>query len=90
MDGTWSIGSNRREKVLRLEVVRNFIKLFTVSREEDATSPWSITHSNNITLYELGTVSRRGEGLVKSAMARGNVCNGSLVKSLRLLSINLI
>ena len=54
---TRAICTDGREKVLRLQPVRDIIQFLAVPSKEDRARSWSISNTNNITLVILGAIA---------------------------------
>jgi hypothetical protein len=76
MDCTWSIGADRRKEILCFKSMGDVVKLLAVSCEKNCSASWSISNTDNVTLYILRTVASWGERLVETPVTRRNVGNG--------------
>jgi hypothetical protein len=81
VDDTWTVGSDCREEVLRLETMRDLLELFAIPGEEDRASSRSIPYAYHISLDVLRTIIGGIEWLIVSSLARGEVRNRRLVKA---------
>ena len=69
MHGSWPVGTNSREEVLRPEAVDYIVELLAVASEEDGSAARSVAHAYNVSLDIRRCVGRWIEGLVVSPVA---------------------
>lgn len=81
MDRARPIGSNSGEEVLRFMTVNDVLQLLAIASEEDRTRARSIPYADHITLQKVRTIWRWCKRLVVPPMARGLVCDRSLVEA---------
>ncbi|KAI6770773.1 hypothetical protein HG531_009628 [Fusarium graminearum] len=55
-----AVCTDGREEVLCLETVDYLFELLAIAREEDSTGSRTVTHANNIALYQWGTIFLTG------------------------------
>jgi hypothetical protein len=79
VDSSRAVCADGGEEVLRLETVDYLFELLTIACEEDSTSPRSVTHADNIALYQWGPVRSGAKWLVIAASTGRLVSNRVLV-----------
>ena len=68
MDCARAVRTDGREEVLRFEPMRDIIQFLAIPRKENRACSWSVSNSNNVTLYNFGTVICGRKSLVVAPM----------------------